>query len=205
MSSLGLETSSASVAGRRNSFRKPPARSSSLDSNSGQQPGDTGGMTHKSDSKPQSKTTIIPELAALMVYTAGVKYQGFSKLVEYKTTEMFSVSEKVANKLLRSSPSDFIKHNRTHLSRVYPQGTRLSSSNYLPHQYWAMGCQLVSLNWQTYGMSFSPVPRGEIAIDRILYRFGFCDQPCHVCEKRPVWVAAETGGVPEKEQKCSGQ
>lgn len=86
-----------------------------------------------------------------MVYTAGVKYQGFSKLIDYKATEMFSVSEKVAKKLLRSTPADFIKHNRTHLSRVYPQGTRISSSNYLPHHYWAMGCHLVALNWQTYG------------------------------------------------------
>jgi phosphatidylinositol phospholipase C delta len=106
------------------------------------------------ETRPGTKLTIIPELADLMVYTSGVKYQGFSKLIEYKTTEMFSVSEKVAKKLLRMTPTDFIKHNRTHLSRVYPQGTRISSSNYLPHHYWAMGCHLVALNWQTYGKSF---------------------------------------------------
>lgn len=94
---------------------------------------------------------IVPELAAIMIYTAGVKYQGFSKLIEYKTEEMFSVSEKVAGKILKTTPGDFVKHNRTHLSRVYPNGTRLTSTNYLPHHYWAMGAQLVALNWQTTG------------------------------------------------------
>lgn len=153
ISSLGLEASAISSSERRNSFRKPPVRTSSVDSIGGQQPCEAESAPIGPGSKSRSRSTIIPELAALMVYTAGVRYQGFSKLVEYKTTEMFSVSEKVANKLLRSAPADFIKHNRTHLSRVYPQGTRLSSSNYLPHQYWAMGCQLVSLNWQTYGMT----------------------------------------------------
>lgn len=139
---------------RRSSFRKALVRASSLDSNSALNMGEAEAAPVRPGGRSRSKAAIIPELAALMVYTAGVKYQGFSKLVEYKSSEMFSVSEKVANKLLRSAPTDFIKHNRTHLSRVYPQGTRLSSSNYLPHQYWAMGCQLVSLNWQTYGMTF---------------------------------------------------
>jgi phosphatidylinositol phospholipase C delta len=72
-----------------------------------------------------SKQRIVPELASLMIYTAGVKYRGFSKLVEYKAEEM---------------------------SRVYPHGTRLTSKNYLPHHFWAMGAQLVALNWQTCGM-----------------------------------------------------
>jgi phosphatidylinositol phospholipase C delta len=97
------------------------------------------------------KQGIVPELAALMIYTAGVKYRGFSKLVEYKAEEMFSVSEKVGTKILRATPLDFIKHNRAHLSRVYPNGTRLTSTNYLPHHFWAMGAQLVALNWQTCG------------------------------------------------------
>ena len=99
-----------------------------------------------------NKQRIVPELASLMIYTAGVKYRGFSKLVEYKPEEMFSVSEKVGTKILKATPLDFIKHNRGHLSRVYPHGTRLTSKNYLPHHFWAMGAQLVALNWQTCGM-----------------------------------------------------
>ena len=150
VSSLGLD-SPPYTSERRRSFRRTPVRSSSVDSDNPLQPLRTDEAVPASQSKTRTKVSIIPELAALMIYTAGVKYQGFSKLIDYKATEMFSVSEKVAKKLLRTTPSDFIKHNRTHLSRVYPQGTRISSSNYLPHHYWAMGCQLVALNWQTYG------------------------------------------------------
>jgi len=127
-----------------------PRRSSSLDLR-----GDSFPMRRTSSSssavKMSSKQRIVPELAELMIYTAGVKYRGFSKLVEYKAEEMFSVSEKVGTKILRATPLDFIKHNRAHLSRVYPSGTRLTSTNYLPHHFWAMGAQLVALNWQTCG------------------------------------------------------
>jgi len=49
---------------------------------------------------------------------------------------------------------DLIKHNRTHVVRVYPNGTRLSSSNYEPHRYWASGAQLVAINWQTFDLGY---------------------------------------------------
>lgn len=138
--------------------RKPPSRSSSL-----------GSEAENMFSKPnqpmpreaQGKQRIVPELDQLMVYTAGVKYRGFSKLIEYKPEEMFSVSEKVANKLLKVTPMDFIQHNRDHLSRVYPNGTRLTSKNYLPHHFWAMGAQLVAINWQTCGESCLVMDRVE--------------------------------------------
>ncbi len=94
---------------------------------------------------------MAPELAEILVYTAGVKYQGFTKLVLYKASDVFSVSEKTATKILKTAPTDFIKHNRSHLSRVYPQGTRLTSTNYDPQRFWAMGSQLVAINWQTCG------------------------------------------------------
>jgi len=38
--------------------------------------------------------------------------------------------------------------------RVYPKGTRVSSSNYLPQPYWSAGVQLVALNWQTYDLGY---------------------------------------------------
>ncbi|PPQ68017.1 hypothetical protein CVT24_002926 [Panaeolus cyanescens] len=50
---------------------------------------------------------------------------------------------------------DLIKHTRTHLVRIYPKGTRLNSTNYLPNKYWAVGAQLVALNWQTFDLGFT--------------------------------------------------
>jgi phosphatidylinositol phospholipase C delta len=39
--------------------------------------------------------------------------------------------------------------NKRQLTRIYPKGTRFDSSNYLPTPYWNVGCQLVSLNYQS--------------------------------------------------------
>lgn len=37
------------------------------------------------------------------------------------------------------------------LSRIYPKGTRVDSSNYMPQLFWNAGCQMVALNFQTVG------------------------------------------------------
>ena len=45
----------------------------------------------------------------------------------------------------------FISYNKRQLSRIYPRGTRVDSSNFMPQVYWNAGCQLVALNFQTLG------------------------------------------------------
>lgn len=112
---------------------------------------------------------MSPALLALLVYTVGVKCRGINKKEVYAPEHMFSLSESVANRMLKSPSGggsvggtatdasgasgmqDLIKHCRTHLVRVYPKGLRLSSSNYEPHRYWSAGTQLVAINWQTFG------------------------------------------------------
>ena len=101
-------------------------------------------------SSPQ-KAALASGLAQLLIYTAGVKYQGFSKLVEYQARHQFSVSERTAGRIIREHKVDWIKHNFQHISRVYPQATRLASTNFDPVPYWSAGCQIVALNWQTLG------------------------------------------------------
>ena len=36
----------------------------------------------------------------------------------------------------------FVKHNSRQLSRIYPAGQRLQSSNYDPQSMWNSGCQM---------------------------------------------------------------
>lgn len=98
-----------------------------------------------------SKVKMSFELVALLVYTVGVKCRGFNKKETYAPEHVFSLSEKTANKVIKQSMLDLVKHNRTHVVRIYPKGTRLNSSNYEPHKYWAAGAQLVAINWQTFG------------------------------------------------------
>jgi phosphatidylinositol phospholipase C delta len=99
---------------------------------------------------PKTKTpTFSQELSDLLVYTHGVKYSGFSKLITYEPRHQFSVSEKTGAKLIKENKQDWIKHNFNHISRVYPKGLRLQSTNYDPVAFWSAGCQLVAVNWQT--------------------------------------------------------
>jgi len=101
--------------------------------------------------KPQFATC----LSDLLIYTAGVKYQGFSKLVEYLPHHQFSVSERTGLRIMKENKADWIKHNFNHITRVYPKGFRLNSTNYDPLPYWSTGSQLVALNWQTLGQLIS--------------------------------------------------
>lgn len=95
-----------------------------------------------------------PELLSLLVYTIGVQCRGLNKKEQYDVTHTFSLSERKAHRLIRTSGTDLIKHNLTHMTRVYPSLTKLSrmtnSANFCPLDMWAAGCQLVALNWQTH-------------------------------------------------------
>ena len=55
---------------------------------------------------------------------------------------MCSFSENTARELCKIYPEEFVVHNKKFLSRVYPDTTRLDSSNFNPVEFWACGCQL---------------------------------------------------------------
>eukprot|EP00516_Mucochytrium_quahogii_P003690 CAMPEP_0203745910 /NCGR_PEP_ID=MMETSP0098-20131031/1506_1 /ASSEMBLY_ACC=CAM_ASM_000208 /TAXON_ID=96639 /ORGANISM=" , Strain NY0313808BC1" /LENGTH=1043 /DNA_ID=CAMNT_0050633823 /DNA_START=262 /DNA_END=3390 /DNA_ORIENTATION=- len=42
-------------------------------------------------------------------------------------------------------------YSKSHLIRVYPAGSRITSSNYDPVPAWNAGCQVVALNYQSFG------------------------------------------------------
>jgi len=45
---------------------------------------------------------------------------------------------------------ELITHSHTHFRRVYPQGTRIDSSNLDPVACWRNGSQIAALNWQYF-------------------------------------------------------
>uniref|UniRef100_A0A3Q3J6X6 1-phosphatidylinositol 4,5-bisphosphate phosphodiesterase gamma n=1 Tax=Monopterus albus TaxID=43700 RepID=A0A3Q3J6X6_MONAL len=49
----------------------------------------------------------------------------------------------------KNRTKDFLQYNRKALSRVYPKGQRVESSNYDPYPLWVAGCHMVALNFQT--------------------------------------------------------
>uniref|UniRef100_A0A3B5ML35 Phosphoinositide phospholipase C n=1 Tax=Xiphophorus couchianus TaxID=32473 RepID=A0A3B5ML35_9TELE len=100
------------------------------------------------------KVTLHQDLSDLVIYTRSVKFISFSHSRDNQNCyENTSMAEKKARKLLKASGSSFIKHNQRFLSRIYPAGSRTSSSNYNPQEFWNVGAQLVALNFQSPGLS----------------------------------------------------
>lgn len=71
----------------------------------------------------------------------------FKDSYNYKEIRSF-VENKVPGK---NRTKEFLLYNRNALSRTYPKGQRVESSNYDPYPLWAVGCHMVALNFQTAG------------------------------------------------------
>ena len=67
--------------------------------------------------------------------------------------KMQSFAEAKALKLLQKNKNDFIDFNLYLLSRIYPYGGRIDSSNMNPLAYWSAGCNAVAMNFQTGDVS----------------------------------------------------
>ncbi|GAA5953650.1 hypothetical protein JCM3765_006927 [Sporobolomyces pararoseus] len=162
-----FRSSSSSSSNRVPQFLPPPAPSSKSVTGSelATSPPSYASLSRprlSSASSSSTSTATLPSnpkdiamsssLASLLVYTVGVKLRGFNKKETYAPTHVISVGESRLAKMLKDEGArqDFISHNRGHLTRAYPKGSRVSSTNFVPHHMWAAGVQLVALNWQTF-------------------------------------------------------
>lgn len=95
-------------------------------------------------------TNIHPFLSAMINYAQPVKFQSF-KVAEEKNIHynMSSFNESVGLGYLKTHAIEFVNYNKRQMSRIYPKGGRVDSSNYMPQIFWNAGCQMVSLNYQT--------------------------------------------------------
>ncbi|XP_069788560.1 1-phosphatidylinositol 4,5-bisphosphate phosphodiesterase beta-4 isoform X4 [Narcine bancroftii] len=95
-------------------------------------------------------TNIHPYLSAMVNYAQPVKFQGF-KIAEERNIHynMSSFNESVGLGYLKTHAIEFVNYNKRQMSRIYPKGGRVDSSNYMPQIFWNAGCQMVSLNFQT--------------------------------------------------------
>ncbi|XP_038620687.1 1-phosphatidylinositol 4,5-bisphosphate phosphodiesterase beta-3 [Tachyglossus aculeatus] len=97
-----------------------------------------------------SEVNATEEMSTLVNYIEPVKFKSFEAARKRnKCYEMSSFVETKALEQLTKSPMEFVEYNKQQLSRIYPKGTRVDSSNYMPQVFWNAGCQLVALNFQT--------------------------------------------------------
>ncbi|XP_070179515.1 1-phosphatidylinositol 4,5-bisphosphate phosphodiesterase classes I and II-like [Littorina saxatilis] len=94
------------------------------------------------------------EMSALVNYIQPIHFHSFEASEKRdKSYEISSFVETQATSCLKESPVDFVNYNKRQLSRIYPRGTRVDSSNFMPQVFWNAGCQLVALNFQTLDLA----------------------------------------------------
>ncbi|XP_051000657.1 1-phosphatidylinositol 4,5-bisphosphate phosphodiesterase beta-1 isoform X1 [Acomys russatus] len=101
-----------------------------------------------------SEAMATEEMSNLVNYIQPVKFESFeTSKKRNKSFEMSSFVETKGLEQLTKSPVEFVEYNKMQLSRIYPKGTRVDSSNYMPQLFWNAGCQMVALNFQTVDLA----------------------------------------------------
>uniref|UniRef100_A0A673LYL4 Phosphoinositide phospholipase C n=1 Tax=Sinocyclocheilus rhinocerous TaxID=307959 RepID=A0A673LYL4_9TELE len=101
-----------------------------------------------------SEAFATEEMSTLVNYIQPTKFHSFEISKKSKRSyQMSSFVETKALEHLTKTPVEFVEYNKFQLSRIYPKGTRVDSSNYMPQVFWNAGCQLIALNFQTIDLS----------------------------------------------------
>lgn len=89
---------------------------------------------------------VAKEMSDLIIYFRSVPY----KKTNWFFYEMFSFPEVKAEKyFMQQETKLFLKYHQNQISRVYPKGQRVDSSNFNPTPLWNTGSQMLALNFQT--------------------------------------------------------
>uniref|UniRef100_A0A8C4UZA8 Phosphoinositide phospholipase C n=1 Tax=Falco tinnunculus TaxID=100819 RepID=A0A8C4UZA8_FALTI len=109
--------------------------------------------TQRGSALQKDKESLAQALSDCVVYCKNVSFRGFQEARSHsRPSEISSLAEAKARKLIRDAGNEFVRHNAWQLTRIYPSGMRTDSSNYSPQEMWNVGCQIVALNFQTAGM-----------------------------------------------------
>jgi len=116
-------------------------------------------LAYKEKKKAAPPSIIIPELAAMGVYSQSMKpvdnswYQDHVGPENVPHHHLINVSESGLGAHMPADSQKIAIHNSKHLMRVYPKGTRISSRNLKPVPFWGLGAQITALNWQSFDAS----------------------------------------------------
>ncbi|CAL8090516.1 unnamed protein product [Orchesella dallaii] len=130
--------------------------SSSEDDEDSAEPDDLKNLEKSQSDKgtAEKESEASDEISDLVNYIQPVHFYSFEAAQgRNKSYEMSSFDERQAMTLLKERPVEFVNYNKTQLARVYPRGTRVDSTNFMPQVFWNAGCQLVALNFQTMDLA----------------------------------------------------
>lgn len=96
--------------------------------------------------KKERSARVAKEMSDLIIYFRSVPFKEHS----WVFYEMSSFPETKAEKqFIQQNLHLFLAYHRNQISRVYPKGQRLDSSNFNPVPFWNVGSQMIALNYQT--------------------------------------------------------
>ncbi|XP_067869214.1 1-phosphatidylinositol 4,5-bisphosphate phosphodiesterase delta-3-like isoform X2 [Heterodontus francisci] len=142
----------------------------------------------------KSKKKLTRELSDLVIYCQSTHFHSFDQTWSRQAAhETSSFSETKAKKMMAENGPTFVIHNTLQLSKVYPLGSRVDSSNFNPQEMWNGGCQLVALNFQKPGMEMD-LNKGKF---RQNGRSGYILKPSFMRDRSiqfdPSWPIAGSG------------
>jgi len=93
----------------------------------------------------KKKAKLAQELSDSIVICQAFSFKSFEKSASIGSfVNMSSFDEDRASKLIENDGGrQYVQHNAYQLSRIYPAGSRIDSSNYDPVPMWMAGCQVV--------------------------------------------------------------
>ena len=106
--------------------------------------------TQGSNEAAKKPAKMLPALSELGMFTRAFSFKSWDQPEASIPTHVFSLTESKAHGMHPDpthGPAMF-EHNKKYLTRIYPKGTRITSSNYDPAFHWRHGAQMVALNWQ---------------------------------------------------------
>ncbi|ONK62501.1 uncharacterized protein A4U43_C07F4580 [Asparagus officinalis] len=114
----------------------------------GEEDHDDGDQFYHQPTAPEYK-----HLIAISAKKGSHKELSDSLKVDPHKVSRLSLSEQSFAKAIVSHGPEIIRFTQRNLLRIYPKGTRVTSSNYNPVLGWIHGAQMVALNMQGYGRS----------------------------------------------------
>ncbi|CAM8952587.1 unnamed protein product [Rhodiola kirilowii] len=103
----------------------------------------------------QTHAKPAPEYKRLIAIHAGKPKGGMVECLKVDPNKVrrLSLSEPQLEKAALTYATDIVRFTQRNILRVYPKGTRVTSSNYNPLIGWMHGAQMVAFNMQGYGRS----------------------------------------------------
>ncbi|KAL3630583.1 hypothetical protein CASFOL_023567 [Castilleja foliolosa] len=109
---------------------------------------DSDNFNQKSGAAPEYKRMIA-------IHAGNAKNKRLRHVLKLRSNNAvrLSLSEQELEKAAALHATDVIRFTQKNILRVYPKGTRVTSSNFRPTNGWIHGAQMVAFNMQGYGKS----------------------------------------------------